>query len=113
MTQLDQAVVLITGAAGGFGQELTRQLLAANNQLILTDRDAVVLQTSVDRIQQDVTTGKVLACFAMDLSSREGCEALYRDATALGVTIDVVINNAGIALFGRMDEGHVLDVWIL
>ncbi len=104
MTQLDQAVVLITGAAGGFGQELTRQLLAANNQLILTDRDAVVLRTSVDRIQQDATTGKVLACFAMDLSSREGCEALYRDATALGVAIDVVINNAGIALFGRTDE---------
>lgn len=39
MTQLSEAVVLITGAAGGFGQEFTRQLLMANSQLILTDLD--------------------------------------------------------------------------
>jgi short-subunit dehydrogenase len=104
MTQLNEAVVLITGAAGGFGQELTRQLLAANSHLILTDRDAAGLQANVTRIQQEVPTGKVLACLAADLSSREGCETLYREAIALGVTIDIVINNAGMGLFGRMDE---------
>ena len=104
MTQLDKAVVLITGAAGGFGQELTRQLLAANSQLILSDRDASVLQACVNQTQQEVPTGKVLACLAADLSSREGCETLYQEAIALGVSIDILINNAGIGLFGRMDE---------
>ncbi len=104
MTQLNEAVVLITGAAGGFGQELTRQLLAANSHLILTDRDAAGLQANVTQIQQAVPTGKVLACLAADLSSREGCETLYREAIALGVAIDIVINNAGMGLFGRMDE---------
>ncbi len=104
MTQLDQAVVLITGAAGGFGQELTRQLLAANSHLILTDRALAPLQAGVAQIQQEVMTGKVLACFAADLSSRDGCETLYRNVVALGVAIDIVINNAGLGLFGRMDE---------
>jgi short-subunit dehydrogenase len=104
MTQLDQAVVLITGAAGGFGQELTRQLLMANSQLILTDRDATVLQNTVKQIQQEVSTGQVLACLAMDLSSREGCETLYQNVIAQGFAIDILINNAGIALLGRMDE---------
>jgi NADP-dependent 3-hydroxy acid dehydrogenase YdfG len=36
MSQLQSAVVLITGAAGGFGQELTRQLLLKGSRLILT-----------------------------------------------------------------------------
>ncbi|MGA7938101.1 MAG: SDR family NAD(P)-dependent oxidoreductase [Kovacikia sp.] len=104
MTQLDQAVILITGASGGFGQVLTHQLLSVHSQLILTDLDAAVLQSAVARTQQDVSTGKVLACLAADLSSREGCEALYRDVIALGFVIDILINNAGIAFFGRMDE---------
>jgi len=61
MTQLREAVVLITGAAGGFGQELTRQLLMAGSRLILTDLDKVVLQQRVELIQCEVTTGEVLS----------------------------------------------------
>lgn len=57
MPQLDQSVVLITGAAGGFGQELTRQLLAANSHLILTDRDLELLQAGVEQIQREVVAG--------------------------------------------------------
>ncbi|MUG98177.1 SDR family NAD(P)-dependent oxidoreductase [Scytonema sp. UIC 10036] len=104
MTQLNDAVVLITGASGGFGQELTRQLLMANSQLILTDLDRSVLQKQAEIIQQQVTTGKVLACLAADLSSRDGCENLYHQVKLLGIPVDILINNAGIGLFGRMDE---------
>lgn len=104
MTQLREAVVLITGAAGGFGQELTRQLLMAGSRLILTDLDKAVLHKRVEVIQREVTTGDVLACLSADLSSREGSESLYHQVKALGVPIDVLINNAGIGLFGRMDE---------
>lgn len=104
MTQLREAVVLITGAAGGFGQELTRQLLMAGSRLILTDLDKAVLQQRVEVIQRQVTTGEVLAYLAIDLSSREGCEALYHQVKALGVPVDILINNAGIAVYGRMDE---------
>ncbi|BAZ50482.1 putative dehydrogenase [Nostoc sp. NIES-4103] len=104
MTQLDKAVVLITGAAGGFGQELTRQLLEAGSQLILTDLDEAVLRERVAVIQRQVTTGEILACFAIDLSTREGCEILYSQVKALNIPIDILINNAGIALFGRLDE---------
>jgi short-subunit dehydrogenase len=104
MTQLREAVVLITGAAGGFGQELTRQLLMAGSRLILTDLDKAVLQQRVEVIQREVTTGEVLAYLATDLSSHEGCEALYHQVKALGVPVDILINNAGIAVYGRMDE---------
>lgn len=104
MTQLSKAVVLITGAAGGFGQELIRQLLMAGSRLILSDLDKSVLHKLVEVIEQEVTTGEVLTCLAADLSSREGCEALYHQVKSLAIPVDILINNAGIGLFGRMDE---------
>ncbi|MEQ9235786.1 SDR family NAD(P)-dependent oxidoreductase [Coleofasciculus sp. E2-BRE-01] len=104
MTQLRSAVILITGAVGGFGQELTRQLLMAGSRLILTDLDKPALHQRVADIQRQVATGEVLACVEADLSSREGCEALYHQVKALDIPVDVLINNAGIGLFGRMDE---------
>ena len=104
MTQLREAVVLITGAAGGFGQELTRQLLIAGSRLILTDLDKATLHQRAEAIWSEVATGEVLACLAVDLSSREGSEALYHQVKALGIPVDILINNAGIGLFGRMDE---------
>lgn len=104
MTELNQAVVLITGAAGGFGQELTRQLLQAGSLLILTDLDLAALQAKVATIQRDIPTGRVIDCFAADLSSREGCDRLYQQVQALQIPVDILINNAGIGLYGRMDE---------
>lgn len=104
MTQLDKAVVLITGASGGFGQELTRQLLAAGSRLILTDVDKSLLYDQIEVIHHQVGIGEVLACLSVDLSTREGCEMLYRQVKSLNTPIDILINNAGIALFGRMDE---------
>ncbi|MBW4565088.1 MAG: SDR family NAD(P)-dependent oxidoreductase [Mojavia pulchra JT2-VF2] len=104
MTQLYKAVVLITGASGGFGQELTRQLLMAGSRLILTDVDEAVLCKRVAAIQSVISTGEIISCLAVDLATREGCETLYSQVKALNIPIDILINNAGIAVFGRMDE---------
>lgn len=104
MTQLNQSVVLLTGAAGGFGQELTRQLLEAGSRLILTDLYETALREQVATIQSTVATGEVLACLEVDLSDRAGCEMLYQQVRSLGFPIDILINNAGIGVFGRNDE---------
>lgn len=104
MTELKDAVVLITGATGGFGQQLTRQLLMAGSQLILTDLDAVVLEQQRVAIRQEISTGEVLACLVADLSTAEGCDLLYKQAQVLNTPVDILINNAGISIFGRIDE---------
>lgn len=104
MTKLQNAVVLITGASGGFGQQLTRQLLEAGSRLILTDINAAVLRERVEGIQSTVKTGDVIACLASDISNTQGCETLYHQVKALNIPIDILINNAGVGLFGRMDE---------
>lgn len=104
MTQLKDAVVMITGATGGFGQELTRQLLLAESRLILTDLNADIVEQQVAGIQQETRAGEVLACLVADLSTSEGCDLLYKQVQGLNTPIDILINNAGIAVFGRMDE---------
>lgn len=104
MTKLSDSVILITGANGGFGQEFTRQLLEANSRLILTDIDEEKLVTQAQDIKQEIKTGEIIACLGEDLSYAEGCKHLYRRVKALNIPIDILINNAGIGLFGRIDE---------
>lgn len=109
MTELNQAIVLLTGAAGGFGQELTRQLLQAGSRLILTDLDGDRLWEQVKAIQQTVPTGEIITCIAADLATPAGCESLFQQVQALGWAIDILINNAGIAVFGRIDETPIAE----
>jgi short-subunit dehydrogenase len=104
MTQLRNAVVLLTGAGGGFGRDFTRQLLQVGSRLILTDIGERILSDSIEEIRQDVATGEIIASWAIDLSSREGCQTLYDCSKSLKLPIDILINNAGVGLFGRMDE---------
>ncbi|ACK73212.1 short-chain dehydrogenase/reductase SDR [Gloeothece citriformis PCC 7424] len=104
MTNLNQAVILLTGATGGFGQEFTRQLLKQNSRLILSDREENKLLEQTQNIQQEITTGEIIACLVADLSSPQGCQSLYNQVKTLNIPIDILINNAGIALYGRTDE---------
>ena len=104
MSQLQSAVVLITGAAGGFGQELTRQLLLKGSRLILTDRPEVDLRSQAKQIQQTLgpTPGEIVTCLSTDLATPTGCDDLYQQTQAINRPIDVLINHAGIALLGHM-----------
>lgn len=104
MTQLSDAVILITGANGGFGKEFTRQLLQAGSRLILTDINENRLSAEAKIIKQEITRGEIIACFGEDLAKTQGCNNLYHRVKCLNIPIDILINNAGIGLFGRMDE---------
>ncbi|WP_036487589.1 SDR family oxidoreductase [Myxosarcina sp. GI1] len=104
MTQLKDAVVVLTGAAGGFGREFTRQLLQAGSRLILTDIDEKLLRDRITEIRQEIASGEIIAYWNIDLASSAGCETLYTRIKSLNLPVDILINNAGLGLFGRMDE---------
>ena len=108
MTMLKDAVVLITGANGGFGQQMTRQLLAKESKLLLTDININALQETAAAISDEVKTGEILGVFGADLSTPSGCEQIYQQAQEIseqtGLPVDVLINNAGIGASGRADE---------
>lgn len=108
MTDLNDAVVLVTGAAGGFGRQMTRQFLEAGSRLLLTDIDEAALGSL--REQLDTGSGRIIGSVAANLANDEGCRRLFAGIQALGAHPDILVNNAGIAVGGRFD--HVpADRW--
>jgi short-subunit dehydrogenase len=108
MTELNNAVILVTGATGGFGREMTRQFLDEGSRLLLTDIDAAALESLTGELQTD--DGRILRSVAADLADEAGCHMLFDAIQATGIKPDILLNNAGIGVGGRFD--HVpLDRW--
>jgi len=99
MTELTGKAVLITGAGGGFGQQMTRQFRDAGCKLILSDLNEAVLRGVVEDAGDDL-----LAAVDADLATEEGCAAIASTCSAKGIAPDVLVNNAGIGLGGRLDH---------
>ena len=102
MTDLNNAVVLITGASGGFGRQMARQFLEAGSRVLLTDVDAASLDSLTAELQTD--SGQILGTFVADLVDEAGCRKLFDSVQACGSHADVLINNAGIGVGGRFDH---------
>ena len=88
---------LVTGASSGIGRDIARVLAARGCDLVLTARREERLRALASELSMVRVT-----ILPADLSSREGCQALYR--AAQGENIDILVNNAGLGLFGPFDE---------
>lgn len=99
MTDLNGKSVLITGAGGGFGRHMTKQFRAAGCRLILTDIDAESMHGAVGD-----AGGALLASFTADLAQEEGCTRLVETCRSGKLLPDVLVNNAGIGVAGRLDH---------
>src|SRR5262245_15869618 len=89
---------LITGAAGGIGLELAHLLGADGHDLVLVGRD----RTRLERASEDLRArhGVSVRCEARDLQQPRAAFALWADLVAGETAIDVLINNAGVGLYG-------------
>jgi NAD(P)-dependent dehydrogenase (short-subunit alcohol dehydrogenase family) len=86
--QLTDKVVVITGASSGIGLVATNLFLAQGAKVVGASRGIDALE----RIQND----KLIAVPA-DLSKREGAESVIQTAMDAFGSIDILINNVGIA----------------
>ena len=110
MTDLSGKKILLTGAAGGFGMEFTRQLLQKGAQLILSDIDRQSLESKTSGLSGP---GRIIHTIGADLSSQDGCEQLYADVRQTAGEIDILINNAGILTYGHFHDAPVKSVYTL
>ncbi len=97
------ATALVTGAASGIGEALAVQLAARGSHLVLLDRDAGRLAAVADRIraahpQLGVRTTLV------DLADEEATRRTAAELAAAHPEVDLLVNNAGVALGGRFDQ---------
>ena len=94
--QLNQARILLTGASGGLGRDLARELAGAGAAVLLAGRDAMRL--AAVKAELGANADSVVA----DLTTAEGIAAANAAARAFGV--NVLINNAGVGAFGLFDQ---------
>ncbi len=90
---------LITGASSGIGKELARYHAAHGGNVILTARRAETLEALKTELESD--HGISAHVFALDLGSAEAAKQLYDTVKDAGLTVDVLINNAGFGGFGH------------
>ena len=94
----------ITGASSGLGREMTEQLLARGDRVAATVRQPAVL----DALK--AAHGERLWVARLDLTDTPAIAATVRRAFAELGRIDVVVNNAGYAVFGAAEEASPAQV---
>lgn len=88
---------IVTGASSGIGTEMARELAARGHQLVLVARSEDKLRALADEITAAGGRAHVLPA---DLADRSARAALPERVAGLGLTPDVLINNAGFSTTG-------------
>lgn len=84
--------LVLTGAAGGIGQGLAQAFAEAGARLELIDRDGAAL----DRLCATLPEGVQARAVVLDLGDLAAVQAYADDLAAQELTVDVLINNAGV-----------------
>lgn len=100
--QLLNKKCLITGAASGIGRATALAAAAEGAELFLTDINSVQLDCTVADIRQ--AGGNVSFWRAGDVADLEMVQALAADIHAAHGSMDVVMNIAGISIWGRVED---------
>jgi short-subunit dehydrogenase len=105
MTAIPGAAIAVTGAASGIGRALAIELSARGADLALADRDEAGLQSVAAEIaQSNKTTPRKVSLHRIDVSERDQIAAFAREAVAAHPALNILINNAGVALLGQFHE---------
>jgi short-subunit dehydrogenase len=95
--------VVITGASRGLGKAIAHLFAQNGHDLVLTSRNEVALYNAVQEIMT-AYSGISVKAKAFDLSIKEEAQAFGKWVLGLQVSIDVLVNNAGL-----FDPGSVYN----
>lgn len=98
-------IVLITGATSGIGLACARKFAANGDRLILTGRNGQRLAELQQELDADVLT------LTFDVRNREQAKACLETLPAEWKNINVLVNNAGLALGLEPEYKGNLDDW--
>ena len=94
---------LITGATSGIGYELAKLFAQDGYNLVIVSRT----QEDLDRVTNEFTGnyGVEVKSMVADLFERDAAQELYDEVVGQGITINVLVNDAGQGVYGNfIDE---------
>jgi NAD(P)-dependent dehydrogenase (short-subunit alcohol dehydrogenase family) len=101
-----EQVIVITGASSGIGLATAQLAARMGARLVVTSRDEVDLQQAVERIR---AAGGEAAHVVADVADLEAMKRVAATAVREFGGIDTWVNNAGVSIYGRIENVGLMD----
>jgi len=106
-----KSTIAITGAGSGFGAALARLYAARGWRVAVTDIDKSRARRTLAEIN---TYGNDSFCMQLDVTSAQHWQQLYDMVMERWGGLEVLVNNAGVAAAGNVEETSLEDwAWVL
>ncbi|HYO79164.1 MAG TPA: SDR family NAD(P)-dependent oxidoreductase [Thermoanaerobaculia bacterium] len=110
MRNLRGRVAVVTGAANGLGRALALELANRGCSIAAADVDGPGLA----RLAAEMPPETRVTTHVVDVSSAAQMEQFASDVVAAHGSVQILLNNAGVALVGKLHETSLADLeWIL
>jgi short-subunit dehydrogenase len=101
MTAINGSAAAVTGAASGIGRALAIELAARGCDLAIADRDEAGLAAVAAELGK---SGRKVTTHRVDVSDPGQIQQFAGAATSAHPGLNIVVNNAGVALLGHFNE---------
>jgi short-subunit dehydrogenase len=106
LKKLQDQVIVITGASSGIGLATAEMAARRGASVVLNSRNEADLSTVAERIRQD---GGRATYVVGDVADDETMQLLAQRAIDEFGALDTWVNNAGIGLYGRLEDVSMAD----
>lgn len=104
----DDQVVLVTGASRGIGRAIALEFARSGAVIALAGRDSAALHETASAAAD---AGAAVSIHTFDLSAKGTPAALVTEVLERWERIDVLVNNAGIALSESVLDARAGEIW--
>jgi len=109
--KLKDKVVLVTGAASGIGQALAVEFAKEGANLVITDINKDNLMATEEQVK---SLGREVLAFQADIANKSDVKNLCNKALERYNHVDILINNAGVALYADFVDTDLNDwEWLM
>jgi NAD(P)-dependent dehydrogenase (short-subunit alcohol dehydrogenase family) len=106
LRRVHEQVIVITGGSSGIGLATARMAAAGGARVVLNSRDQVDLEDAVEQIR---AAGGEATHVAGDVADFEAMQRVAMTAVREFGAIDTWVNNAGVSIYGRIEEVSIMD----
>jgi short-subunit dehydrogenase len=108
MATRGKLAAVITGSSNGIDEEIARKFAMEGHDVVITSENRIKLEKAYYLLRKFAPNVGIELIVA-DLSTPGGAKRLYDEVRAMNVAIDVLVNNAGVGLWGKFTETDLRD----